>query len=73
MMLDDAMPPAISQLTTILLLFLFFLLSPSTRAQRFVYPPTIPLAVRSPYLNCWLQYSNSFTAFRPTTFNQSEV
>jgi hypothetical protein len=72
-----------SRLTIILILFLSFLLSPNARAQlqvgvqQFLYPPTIPLAVRSPYLNCWLQYNQSFTASfghtLPTTFNHSQV
>jgi hypothetical protein len=68
--LDDAMSPTISRLTIILLLFLpFFLLSPNTRAQ---LPPAIPLAVRSPYLNCWLHNATLGQAW-PTTFSHSQV
>jgi hypothetical protein len=69
----------ISRLTIFLLLFLSFLLSPNaTRAQQFSYSPTIPLAVRSPYLNCWLQYNRSSVTATlghiwPTTSNFSQV
>jgi hypothetical protein len=67
-----------SRLTIYLLLFLSFLVSPNaTRAQQFSYPPTIPLAVRSPYLNCLLQYNQTFTTTFghawPTTSNLSQV
>ena len=80
--LDGAMS-LISRLTVILLLLLSFLLFPNARAQiqagveQFLSPPTMPLAVRSPYLNCWLQYNQSFMASFghswPTTFNHSQV
>jgi hypothetical protein len=76
--LDDTMSLTISRLTIFLLLFISLLLSPNTtRAQQFLYPPTIPLAVRSPYLNCWLQYNKTFTTSFghtwPTTSNHSQV
>ena len=35
--------------------FLALLLSCNVKAQVTFVPPAIPLAVRSPYLNCWLQ------------------
>jgi hypothetical protein len=73
--LDDAMSLTISQLTIVLLLFLSILLSPTIRAQQL--SPTYPLAVRSPYLNCWLQFNNTFSVgfghTWPTTFNHSQV
>ena len=77
--LDDAMS-LISRLTIILLLSLSFLHSPTARAQfgvpQFLYPPTMPLAVRSPYLNCWLQANMTAVSFvhtLPTTSNYSQV
>ncbi|KAF8497617.1 hypothetical protein F5888DRAFT_1613412 [Russula emetica] len=66
----------ISRLPIILVLFLSFLLSPNTRAQELSFTPSFPLAVRSPYLNCWLQFNNTYTAgfgTWPTTFNHSQV
>lgn len=80
--LDDAMSLTISRLTIFLLLFLSFLLSPNTtRAQlnleQISDSPIIPLAVRSPYLNCWLQYNEtstrSFGHTWPTTSKLSQV
>ena len=78
--LDDAMSLTISHLTIFLSLFLSFLVSPNTtRAQQFLLPPTIPLAVRSPNLNCWLQYNHDsrdltiFSGTWPTTSNHSQV
>ncbi|KAI0278703.1 hypothetical protein BGY98DRAFT_505082 [Russula aff. rugulosa BPL654] len=72
----------ISRLTIFLLLFLSFLLSPNTtRAQlnleQISDSPIIPLAVRSPYLNCWLQYnetsSRSFGHTWPKTSKLSQT
>ena len=72
--LDDAMS-IISWLTIIILLFLSLLVSSSTRAQQLQIwgPSTMPLAVCSPYLNCQLQYNESFSYTWPTTFNHLEV
>ena len=65
----------ISRLTTSLLLLLTLILSTKVRAQQTVFPPAIPLAVRSPYLTCW-DYLTNGTVFGqtwPTTFNKSMV
>ncbi|KAH9063195.1 hypothetical protein EDB87DRAFT_1558516 [Lactarius vividus] len=43
-----------------LLIFLFFLFHYG-RAQQTLFPAAIPLAVRSPYLNCWDQTTNGST------------
>jgi hypothetical protein len=65
----------ISRLTIILLLFLSFLPSSIIRAQQpFLWnPPITPLAVRSPYLNCWAQPNSAGFGQWPTTFNHSQV
>ncbi|KAF8491814.1 hypothetical protein F5888DRAFT_1613303 [Russula emetica] len=66
----------VSQLATIFLPLLALLLSRNVRAQVTFVPPAIPLAVRSPYLSCWLQNGNTATTFGqtwPTTFNQSQI
>ncbi|KAF8497612.1 hypothetical protein F5888DRAFT_1923669 [Russula emetica] len=66
----------VSQLTTIFLPLLALLLSRNVRAQVTSIPPTVPLAVRSPYLSCWLQNGNPATTFGqtwPTTFNHSQI
>jgi len=54
------------RLTISLFIPLTLLLSPYVRVG---FPPTIPLAVRFPYLNCWLPYDRSLA----TTFNHSQV
>ena len=59
----------------ILLPLFALLLSHTVRAQQYFLPTAIPLAVRSPYLNCWLQ-TRSPTVFGstwPTSFNLSQV
>jgi hypothetical protein len=75
--LNNAMSLSLSRLTTILLLILNLLLSPNIRAQQFLHPPTIPLAVRSPYLNCWLQCNRTLSTewghTWPTNSNISQV
>ncbi|KAH9993299.1 hypothetical protein BJV74DRAFT_916837 [Russula compacta] len=58
------------------LLFLTLLLSSGAIAQQTLFPPAVPLAVRSPYLNCWLNPTNE-DIFRqlwqwPTTYNTSQ-
>ena len=60
----------ISQLTMIFLPLLALLFSQNVRAQVTFVPPAIPLAVRSPYLNCWLPNVNStiFGQTWPATF-----
>ena len=72
------MMQCLSRLTIFLLSSLLFLLSPNTtRAQQYYDSPVIPLAVRSPYLNCWLQYNKTSTATIrqtwPTAANFSQV
>jgi hypothetical protein len=74
--LNNPMSFIISKLTIIFLPLLALLLSRNVRAQATFVPPAIPLAVRSPYLSCWLQNSNPATLFGqtwPTTFNHSQV
>ncbi|KAI0278710.1 hypothetical protein BGY98DRAFT_1186437 [Russula aff. rugulosa BPL654] len=68
----------VSQLTMIFLPFLALLLSCNVRAQATSTPPAaaIPLSVRSPYLNCWLQQNGNLPIFGqtwPTTINDSQV
>jgi hypothetical protein len=48
---------------------------PLGRAQQTFYPVAIPLAVRSPYLSCWLPLSNGTPWDRtlPTTSDLSQV
>src|SRR6267154_5413971 len=53
--LNNAMSLILSQLTMFLLPLLALLLSHNVRAQQPFFPSAIPLAVRSPYLSCWLQ------------------
>jgi hypothetical protein len=47
------------------------------RNVRALAPPATPLAVRSPYLNCWVQFSETsasmFGSTWPTTFNSTQV
>lgn len=67
----------ISQFNMTFLLFLTFLLSSGAIAQQTLFPPAIPLAVRSPYLNSWLNPTNGST-FRqlwqwPTTYTSTPV
>ncbi|KAF8491808.1 hypothetical protein F5888DRAFT_1619585 [Russula emetica] len=65
----------VSQLI-IFLPLLALLLSRNVRAQVTFVPFAVPLAVRSPYLNCWLQDGNPATSFGqtwPTTFNYPQV
>ena len=78
--LNNATSPFVTRPTTIILLLVTLLLSPNIRAQKYLqaFPtlPAIPLAVRSPYLNSWL--NNNGNAFMnsptwPTTFNCSQV
>ena len=74
--LNNAMSFIVSQLTMIFLPLLALLLSRNVTAQVTSVPPAIPLAVRSPYLSCWLQSGNATAAFGqtwPTTFNHSQV
>jgi hypothetical protein len=74
--LNNAMSFTVSQLAMIFLPLLALLLSRNVTAQVTSVPPAIPLAVRSPYLSCWLQSGNATAAFGqtwPTTFNRSQV
>lgn len=73
--LKNAMSLVLSRLTMITLPLFAFLLSHNVRAQQSFFPPAIPLAVRSPYLNCWLQTGTPpvFGATWPTSFNVSQV
>ena len=73
--LNNAMSFILSRLTTILLPLFALLLSHNVRAQQAFLPSAIPLAVRSPYLNCWLQSGPEplFGSTWPTTFNISQV
>jgi hypothetical protein len=67
---------ASSVLTGVTLLLLFAVpFLPLGRAQQTFYPVAIPLAVRSPYLSCWLPLSNGSTWDRtlPTTSDLSQV
>ena len=67
---------ASSVLTGVALLLLFAVpLLPLGQAQQTFYPVAIPLAVRSPYLSCWLPLSNGTTWDRtlPTTYDLSQV
>jgi len=59
-----------SQLRTMLLTFLT-LLFPNIRAQQTLFPPAIPLAVRSPYLSTWYHITNGtvFGQLWPATYN----
>ena len=59
-----------SQLRMMLLLFLTPLF-PNTRAQQTLFPPAIPLAVRSPYLSSWYHITNGtvFGQLWPATFS----
>ena len=70
--LNIAMSFLVSQLTMIFLPLLALLLSRDVRAQVTFVPPAVPLAVRSPYLNCWLQNA-TFGQTWPTSFNNSQV
>ena len=58
-----------------LLLLFTFLVSRNARAQQTLFPPAIPLAVRSPYLSTWQYLTNGTIIGRtwPTTFNGSSV
>ena len=59
----------------ILLLLTTLIFSTNLRAQQTFFPPAIPLAVRSPYLNTWDYLTNGsiFGQTWPTTFNNSMV
>ncbi|KAH9164534.1 hypothetical protein EDB89DRAFT_1892884 [Lactarius sanguifluus] len=59
---------------TDLLIFLFFLFY-SGRAQQTFFPAAIPLAVRSPYLNCWDHTTNGTNLGNlwPTTSDPSQI
>ncbi len=67
----------VSRLTMILLPLVALLFSNDVRAQQALTPSAYPLAVRSPYLNCWVQYGDPnaplFGLTWPTTFNRSQV
>jgi len=65
----------VSRLTIILLPLLALLLSHNVTAQQAFFPSAIPLAVRSPYLNCWLQsgIAPAFGSTWPTTVDISQV
>ncbi|KAH9968155.1 DUF1793-domain-containing protein [Russula dissimulans] len=54
-----------------LLLSLVLFLAPAARSQQTLFPGAVPLAVRSPYLNCWnpIQNSSTFGRFWPTTYD----
>jgi hypothetical protein len=55
-----------SQLTMIFLPLLALLLSRNVRAQvTFVPQAAIPVAVRSPYLNCWFENGNAAIFWPP--------
>ncbi len=73
--LNNAMSFIVSRTTMIFLLLLTFHLFCNVRAQVTFVPPALPLAVRSPYLNCWLQNGNGalFGQTWPTTFNHNQV
>ena len=63
-------------ITISLLLLLFTLLvSPNAKAQHTLFPPAVPLAVRSPYLSSWQYLTNGTIIGQswPTTFNGSSV
>ncbi|KAI0299461.1 hypothetical protein B0F90DRAFT_1818200 [Multifurca ochricompacta] len=57
---------------TFLLLALFSIYG---RAQQTIFPAAIPLAVRSPYLNCWEYTTNGTVRGKhwPTTYEPSEI
>ena len=59
----------------ILLLLLTLLLSLNVRAQQTFFPPEIPLAVRSPYLNTWDYLTNGsvFGYIWSTTVDNASV
>ena len=73
--LNNTMSFILSQLTMIFLSLLAHIMTPNVRAQVTFVPPAIPLAVRSPYLNCWLINGTGalFGQTWPTTFNHSQV
>jgi len=61
-----------------LVLSLVLFLTLAARAQQTPFPSigvTVPLAVRSPYLNCWnpLQNSSTFGRFWPTNVDVTAV
>jgi hypothetical protein len=71
---NNAMTLIASRLTMIFLLLLTLFPPSNVTAS----PPSaaIPLAVRSPYLNCWLPVSNNISTLDqtwPTTFNLTQV
>ena len=72
---NNAMSFIVSQLTMVFLPLLTLILSLNARAQVTFVPPALPLAVRSPYLNCWLFNGTGalFGQTWPTTFNHSQV
>ncbi|KAI9433016.1 hypothetical protein H4582DRAFT_2188438 [Lactarius indigo] len=59
---------------TYLLILLFFLFH-SGKAQQTLFPAAIPLAVRSPYLNCWDHTTNGTNLGNlwPTTSDPSQI
>ncbi len=73
--LNNSTSLSVSRLTLIFLLPFTLLLSRNVRAQVTFVASAIPLAVRSPYLNCWLYNRDApiFGQTWPTTLNQSQV
>ena len=59
----------------LVLILLTLFISLNVKAQQTITPPVIPLAVRSPYLNCWnnLSYNAVIGHSWPTTFNDNQV
>ena len=59
----------------LILILLAIIVFPIVKAQQTILPPAIPLAVRSPYLNCWNNHSYNAVIGEswPTTFNDSQV
>jgi len=64
-----------SQLNTMPFLSFVLFFTLAARAQQTLFPGAVPLAVRSPYLNCWdpLQNPSTFGRSWPTTYDTSAV
>jgi hypothetical protein len=74
--LNNALFFILLQRIMIFLPLIVLLLFRNVGAQVNLLPFAIPLAVRSPYLNCWLQNGSSVTEFAqtwPSTFNRTQV
>ena len=71
----NTMSFTLSQPKMMLLLLLSFLLYPNIRAQQTLFPPAVPLAVRSPYLSSWFHIKNGtiLNHSLPATFDPSQV